>query len=76
MLIRIWKCFRTDWSLGCLGFRGNTEFPGAGLVLCCHSEDVSKALQQTFNIHLSVSDDVPEDQDKRKRSGNRQKMFG
>lgn len=56
---------RTDRSLGCFGFRGDTELSWAGLVFSCDPEDVGQAFQKTFNVELSVWDDVPEDQDRK-----------
>lgn len=60
---RVW--IHTDWRLGGLGIRGDAVLSGASLVLSRHPEDVGEPLQQTFNIHLSVRDDVPEDEDRR-----------
>lgn len=54
----------TDRRLGSLGIRGNTELPGASLVLSRHPEDVGKPLQQTFNVQLSVRGDVSEEEDR------------
>lgn len=53
----------TDRRLGSLGIRGNAELPGASLVLSRHPEDVGEPLQQTFNVQLSVWDDVSEKED-------------
>lgn len=55
----------TDWRLGSLGIRWDTELSGASLVLSCHPEDVGEPLQQTFNVQLSVRYDVSEDEDRR-----------
>ena len=56
---------RTDRSLGCFGFRRDAELSWASLVFSCHPEDVSHALEQTFNVQLGVGDDVPDDQDRK-----------
>lgn len=58
----------TDWSLGRLGFRGDAELSGAGLVFGRHPEDVSHSLQKTFNVQLGARDDVPEDIQKTSRN--------
>lgn len=58
---RVWISLHTDGRLGSLGVRGDAELSGASLVLSCYPENVGEPLQQTFNIHLSVRDDVPED---------------
>lgn len=63
----------TDWSLGCLGIRGDAELSGAGLVLSRHPEYVGEPLQQTFNVQLSVRDNDSEDQDRRRHSENQPK---
>lgn len=57
----------TDGRLGGPGVRGDAELPGAGLVLSRYPENVGEPLQQTFDVHLSVGDDVPEEVDRRER---------
>lgn len=54
--------------MGSHRFRGGTELSGAGLVFSRHPEDVSVTIQQTFNVQLSVRDDLPEDQYRKEHS--------
>lgn len=61
---RVLISLHTDRRLGSLGVRGDAELSRPSLVLSCYPENVGEPLQKTFNIHLSVRDDVPEDEDR------------